>query len=357
MPQALRTRRILLVDDSGEDRAAVRRLLALDASAIHEVEEAVSIAAGLRAIRQARFDCVLLDYQLPDGDGMQFLGELSRVFAEDTMVAVVMLTGRTDEDLIVEALQHGAQDYLVKGRFTSEVLRRSINDSIIRVETRRELDRLHREAREAIRQKDEVHSRQAATEARLRHQLALTEIVARTTTEGLCMVDSRGRFTFVNPAAEAILGAVQGDLLGASLVDLLADVGGSGALGRLGWDGVVGATTTIRDREAAWPRAGGDAIPVAFSAAPIRADGEMVGTVIALRDITERRRFEAAMGQKTAELVEAGRKKDEFLAVLAHELRNPLAPILNAMRIIGLRGGAIRRRSGPARWSSSRFAT
>ncbi len=59
----------------------------------------------------------------------------------------------------------------------------------------------------------------------------------------------------------------------------------------------------------------------------------------AIRDITEPRRIEAEMRRKAAELVEAGRQKDEFLATLAHELRNPLAPILNAMRIIGLRGG------------------
>ncbi len=173
MPQATSPRRILLVDDSPEDRAAVRRLLAVDGATTYRVEEVTSGDDALRALQEAEFDCVLLDYQLPDYDGVGFLNELIRLDVEETMTAVVLLTGRADDDLIVEVLKRGAQDYLIKGRFTGEVLRRSINDAVIRVETRRELDRLYRESREAIRAKDEALARQALAEARLRHQLDL----------------------------------------------------------------------------------------------------------------------------------------------------------------------------------------
>src|SRR5207249_3360139 len=50
-------------------------------------------------------------------------------------------------------------------------------------------------------------------------------------------------------------------------------------------------------------------------------------------EIAEREQLEAALQQRAEELAEAGRRKDEFLAMLAHELRNPLAPIQNAVQI------------------------
>ncbi len=332
-------RRILVIDDSPEDRAAVRRLLAGETGPCYEIEEATSGAEGLRALRAARFDCLLLDNYLPDCDGLEFLRELSRFFADETMIPVVVLTGQTDEALINKALKGGAQDFLVKGRFTREVLRRSINDSVVRVETRRELDRLHRQAREAIRQKDEALVQQRAIETRLRHQLDLIQTVARTTTEGLCMIDRQGRLTFLNPAAESILGESESTLLGSPLPDLWtqpAPGARSTDLVPCDW---VGTNQAVRDREVILPRKSGERMPIAFSSTPILTDGVMVGTVVVLRDVTEQRRIDAEMERRAAELTDAARRKDEFLAMIAHELRNPLAPILNAMRIIGLRGG------------------
>jgi PAS domain S-box-containing protein len=76
----------------------------------------------------------------------------------------------------------------------------------------------------------------------------------------------------------------------------------------------------------------GSELPIDDSGAPIRdARGRIVGVVLVFRDITERRASERA-------LEDAGRRKDEFLAMLAHELRNPLAPIRNAAHTLGLLG-------------------
>jgi PAS domain S-box-containing protein len=70
--------------------------------------------------------------------------------------------------------------------------------------------------------------------------------------------------------------------------------------------------------------------PIDDSAAPIRcAEGQVVGCVLVFRDVTERRRAEQASR-------DASRHKDEFLATLAHELRNPLAPIASALSILKL---------------------
>lgn len=80
-------------------------------------------------------------------------------------------------------------------------------------------------------------------------------------------------------------------------------------------------------------RPDGSTIPIDDSAAPIRLGDRIIGAVLIFRDISERRRSEQV-------LLDADRRKDEFLATLAHELRNPLAPIRNAMRIISGRADA-----------------
>src|SRR4029079_9825267 len=68
-------------------------------------------------------------------------------------------------------------------------------------------------------------------------------------------------------------------------------------------------------------------------------DGELHAAWGTQTDVTERRLLEEELRQGSAELLAADRHKDEFLAILAHELRNPLAPIRNAVEV--MRGAAL----------------
>jgi two-component system CheB/CheR fusion protein len=75
------------------------------------------------------------------------------------------------------------------------------------------------------------------------------------------------------------------------------------------------------------------------SAGPLRdSQRQVVGCVITLTDISERRALEEELRRHSEELTEADRRKDEFLAMLAHELRNPLAPIFNVVQFLQLKG-------------------
>ncbi len=74
--------------------------------------------------------------------------------------------------------------------------------------------------------------------------------------------------------------------------------------------------------------------PIDDSAAPITsADGKVRGAILVFREISRRKKQEQELRQHAAALAEADRRKDEFLAVLAHELRNPLAPISSALQL------------------------
>jgi signal transduction histidine kinase len=156
-----RERLVVIVDDSPEDREAVRRYLKKDTEIKYRFLEHASGAEGLRTCRAPGIDCLLLDYDLPDINGLQFLAELTEG-TDEPPVPVVMLTGRGGESVAVQALKRGAQDYLVKGSYSPEILWKTVDDAIERVEIRRQLDRqrkelerLYTEARESDRRKDE----------------------------------------------------------------------------------------------------------------------------------------------------------------------------------------------------------
>ena len=104
---------VLLVDDDALDREAVRRALTADGEYEFAVIEADTGAQGLRLARAEKPDCLLLDYQLPDLSGLEFLAELEDE-AGEVALPVIKLTGTDDAAIAVEAMRRGARDYLVK---------------------------------------------------------------------------------------------------------------------------------------------------------------------------------------------------------------------------------------------------
>lgn len=114
MPRPLN---ILLVDDNRPDRELVLRLLPPD----YRVRQAATAAEARASLENERPDLVLLDYRLPDADGTSLLPHLAA-----RHLPVVMLTGMDATAYVVEAMQGGAHDYLVKNDLSEEALERAI---------------------------------------------------------------------------------------------------------------------------------------------------------------------------------------------------------------------------------------
>jgi PAS domain S-box-containing protein len=120
---------LLIVEDFPADRELYRRYLLDDASCTYSLLEAESAAAGLALCQTQSIDAILLDYLLPDADGLDFLESLSAQ-SRGNSPPVVMMTGQGSENIAVRAMKLGAQDYLVKRDLTPELLQLSIHQAI-----------------------------------------------------------------------------------------------------------------------------------------------------------------------------------------------------------------------------------
>ena len=120
---------VLIVDDSIEDRATYCRYLSESRTQIYEVTEVDTVMDGLESFAESPPACVLLDYRLPDGNGLEFLDQLASKFPlHDT--PIVMMTRFGDEDVVVKALKNGATDYLSKKNITADALCRTVHQVI-----------------------------------------------------------------------------------------------------------------------------------------------------------------------------------------------------------------------------------
>lgn len=129
---------VLIIDDSTEDQETVRRYLSKSLDNSYMLMEADTGEEGIDMLKEDRPDCILLDYKLPDMDGINFIRDI-RVKSDIKKIPVIMFTGQGDESIAAESLKSGAQDYLVKENLTSDLLLRSIKYAIDKKQS--ELDR------------------------------------------------------------------------------------------------------------------------------------------------------------------------------------------------------------------------
>lgn len=156
MNVALDTPKILLIEDDSVFRMLIKRLLGDD----YLIDEASSIESGRSLLTTERFQCVLLDYRLPDGTGFQVLPDVI-----ERELPVVMMTAMGHEQLAIDAIKQGCQDYLIKDDLTRATLCRSLANAMRHVQSDRQTMR-HRLTLQRVIQIAAVKSRQATSALR-----------------------------------------------------------------------------------------------------------------------------------------------------------------------------------------------
>jgi PAS domain S-box-containing protein len=272
----LQTFTLLVVEDFAPDRELYHRALSQDSSCVYQLLEAESVATGLELCRSSMVDAILLDYALPDGDGLEFLAKLDNQ-SDDNSPPVVMVTGVGNQRVAVRAMKLGAEDYLVKGDLTPQLLQSTIRSAIDNTRLRRQLQQ---------------------SQDRLQANNQQITTIWESMSDAYVMLDREWRIIYSNSAA-------------AEIVRQLVGLTPEEFLGKTHWEVFPWSVGNIVEQE--YRRAVTDRVAVHFEMLyeptvnwfEVHAYPSAIGLGVYFRDINERKQQEAAR-------IQAERERDRF---------------------------------------------
>jgi CheY-like chemotaxis protein len=126
--------RCLIIDDNSFDRKVLRR--AAEGCKLQiSFREAFDIRSAENILEAEDFDCIMLDFRLPDGDGLSFAKRF--IAASENKLPLIMITGRGNESIAREAFHLGILDYVTKESLTSENLERVVRHALAKTQSQR----------------------------------------------------------------------------------------------------------------------------------------------------------------------------------------------------------------------------
>ena len=144
--------RVLLIEDNPGDARLIQELFSECAPGAFELHWAESLAKGSAILDEEKIDTILLDLSLPESQGFE---TFATIHQQSPRVPIIILTGFDDESFAINAVQQGAQDYLVKGLVGSHLLARAILYAIERKRTEEVLLKIQNELERRVRKRTE----------------------------------------------------------------------------------------------------------------------------------------------------------------------------------------------------------
>ncbi len=327
---------ILLVEDNPADARLVQ--LALEGAGEHglEITHVERLSKAIDALDTGDFDGALLDMSLPDATGME---AVTAVNDSQPDMPIVVLSGQQDEQVALEAVRSGAQDYLVKGFTDGALIARSVRYAVERKRAEVELRKMRDELEQRVRERtanltranqalhEEVLQR-LETEAALKQQRDFVGTVLDTVSALVVVLDIEGRITAFNRACELLTGRQADEVRGIPVWQVLGLAEEAGPLQAL-------FESLIARREMGRPEvrclaADGEIRYIAWTVVLIHAEQGDVDYIICTgTDITEQKHAAELERQRMLELAHTARvgTLGEMATQLAHELNQPLTAI------------------------------
>ena len=288
---------VLLVEDSPSDASLFCRIFSLFDREQWHLVQVDRLDDAIALCEDVRFDVVLLDLGLPDSDGLETVIEFKSAKPD---IPIVVLTGSDDEELALQAIAKGAQDYLVKDQITSQLLTRAIRHAIERGELVKQLQ---------------------YSERRFRVIFAQTfQFMGLLTPTGIILEINQTALNFINAKPEDVVGMPLWKTQFWNnardsqewLKNAIADAA-KGEFVRYELEVYDGFNRRV------W---------IDFSLKPLTDEqGEAILLIAEGRDISDRKRAEVEILKTLAKERELNGLKSSFISMVSHEFRNPLTTI------------------------------
>jgi PAS domain S-box-containing protein len=270
------SRTVLIIDDNPDDREFCARALR-HADERYQLFEAEGGDEGLALIEDQRPDCVLLDYSLPGRTGLDVL---RRIHLIDAFMPVIMMTGQGHEEIAVQAMKGGAQNYLVKSGLTSQLLHQAVISAVEHAELERQITE----------QREQIYEQKLALAETSRLTMAVLDSAP-------CMIvatDLSGKVLVFNKELERVLGYSAQEVVGQHTPLLWSPqspiLAKAEAL-RAGKQPPGPGREKTEAQEMTFVRKDGRQVPVSLWVRELRdCDGQVVGFLGLGEDITERKR-------------------------------------------------------------------
>ena len=287
---------VLLVEDDDLYAQVLRAALAKSTPKVG-VERRRTLADAITQLQARRFDAVLLDLNLPDSAGLETIG---RMLAAAPGTPIVVLTATAESEAAVAAVQHGAQDYLVKSETDSKYLSRALRYAIERASFQAELVRREQQFRALIERAHDI----------------------------VVLLGLDGSIRYQSPATERVLGYSPEELVGTNVLEIVHPDDRGRATGILAAWPQEELTTEplapfkVRHKDGSWRvmEAAGRSVD---SADP------MQGMILNARDVTERVRAQEKLLETEAKLRQAHKMEavGRLAGGIAHDFNNVLTAI------------------------------
>ncbi len=305
--------RILVVDDDESARAALEKLLHADGFVTSTAPDG---EAALAEARRVLPDLVLTDLHMPRMNGVELC---ERVHEIDRDIPVIVMTALADMASTIDSLRAGAEDYLIKPLQYEAVLW-CVERAIARRTAKREQEEIDRALNERLVLSSIREREHAEAEAKQRAQL---NALLGNLSEGVVIADASGRVLMINDAARATLGVGDQDVPYAHTLHSQETLD---LEGRPLHDEQRPLHRALRgeqfvDYEVLQTRPNGERRRIISMGTSVsEANGTLALAIVVFRDVTELRRLE--------------QHREEYLALISHDLRNPLSTILMSSALL-----------------------
>ena len=287
--------RILVVDDEMGIREGCKRALSAEGYAVDEAEDGSS---GFQKVKKSPYDLILVDLMMPRMGGLDLIQKVHQI---DPEIIIVVITGYATIETAVESTKRGAYDYLPKP-FAPDALTALVKRGL-------EKRWLRIKAKELYAERDQKLLELANEQSRLRTIIGCMD-------DGVLVTNMEGRLVLWNASSVKMLKSRSNDVVGEALEYYIKDKTIVDSIREVLSSEDIDFSLISREVEV-----GDKGTTLMANVAPVRdEEGRILGAVTVLRDITT--------------LKEIDKIKSQFVSMVAHELRAPLAAIEGWLELV-----------------------